>query len=132
MPVRAAIDLHFSQPDIGRVVGSLRAATTHPEWRGRALAALEKRSPTMLSVTLEQINRGQAMNLADALRMELGMIQGAFDHGDFIEGIRALIIDKDNTPKWNPARIDKVKPAVVARFFEQRWTDKPHPLSHLQ
>jgi enoyl-CoA hydratase/carnithine racemase len=73
----------------------------------------------MLKVTLEQVRRGAAMPLADCLRMELGMVRSALAHGDFAEGIRALLIDKDNKPRWNPRRLEAVTPAMVDRFFQE-------------
>jgi hypothetical protein len=52
--------------------------------------------------------------------MELDMVQGCFAQGDFIEGIRALIVDKDNKPRWNPARLADVTAASVEAFFTPR------------
>jgi enoyl-CoA hydratase/carnithine racemase len=133
LPLRTAIDTHFGRVDVGGIVRSLEAITDPAlyEWRDKTLAALEKRSPTMLAVTLEQIARGKEMNLADVFRMELGMVQAALEHGDFIEGIRALLIDKDNAPKWTPPGISQIKAAAVARFFERRWPADQHPLKDL-
>jgi hypothetical protein len=48
-----------------------------------------------------------------------------------MEGIRALVIDKDYTPKWNPARIEDVKPGMADAFFVSPWTTETHPLKAL-
>jgi hypothetical protein len=61
--------------------------------------------------------------------MELTMAQQCFEQGDFLEGVRALIIDKDNSPKWNPGRIEDVTDAMVEAFFRRRWTPSAHPLA---
>ena len=90
----------------------------------RTREALAKRSPTMLAVTLEQIKRGATMSLADCFRMELNLIEGCFAQGDFIEGIRALIVDKDNRPQWQPA-------TSIEPFFAPRWSRDAHPLASL-
>lgn len=131
--LRAPIDRHFGLSSVESIVHSLRAEADPAlaGWRDRTLAALEKRSPTMLAVTHEQITRGKAMKLADIFRMELGMVQASLDHGDFIEGIRALIVDKDNAPRWKPPKVADVKPASVQKFFARRWADDRHPLAHL-
>ena len=52
--------------------------------------------------------------------MELGLVLACFEHGDFLEGIRALLIDKDNQPRWRPDRLADVTPAMVASFFQPR------------
>jgi enoyl-CoA hydratase/carnithine racemase len=118
--LRPAIDAHFSQPTVEAMADSL-SREERPEyapWARRTLEALRRHSPTMLKVTLEQLRRGRSMTLADCYRMELGMARAAFD-ADFAEGIRALIIDKDNKPRWNPASLEAVTPAWVERFFQE-------------
>ena len=59
------------------------------------------------------------------------MIHGCFAQGDFVEGIRALIVDKDNAPRWNPPSLAEVTDASVAAFFTPRWPPPEHPLRHL-
>jgi hypothetical protein len=86
----------------------------------------------MMSVALQQLRRGETMELADCFRMEAGMIERCFEQGDVIEGIRALIIDKDNAPRWNPSRLDDVTDASVQAFFRDRWQGKVHPLGNLE
>ena len=64
--------------------------------------------------------------------MELNLINACFEQGDFIEGVRALIVEKDNRPAWRPARLADVEAAAVERFFAPRWTPDRHPLASLQ
>ena len=126
---RPAIERHFGHDSVAAITASLAADDS--DWSRRTLEALGKRSPTMLAVTLEQLARGAKLGLADAFRMELGLIQSSFDHGDFIEGIRALIVEKDNAPRWNPPTLAQVDKAAVERFFRSRWSPGAHPLAHL-
>jgi hypothetical protein len=63
--------------------------------------------------------------------MELGMVRQCFVHGDFMEGVRAVIVDKDNAPKWRPARIEDVTPASVDAIFSDPWSSGGHPLANL-
>ena len=132
--MRLAIDRHFSRPGVAAILESLRAENSaeFAEWAARTLAALERSSPTLLEVTFEQLRRGATLGLADCFRMELGLIHAAFEHGDFIEGVRAMIVDKDRNPRWKPATLAEVDPASVQRFFAPRWSPARHPLAHLE
>jgi hypothetical protein len=90
----------------------------------------------MLHVVLEQIRRARQMGLADDLRMERDMVYRCFHlrpgaASETVEGIRALAVDKDHTPRWSPARIEDVTAAQVSAFFESPWTVDAHPLRHL-
>jgi enoyl-CoA hydratase len=90
----------------------------------------------MLHVVLEQIRRARGMGLADDLRMERGMVNRCFHlrpgpASETVEGIRALAIDKDHAPRWQPARIEEVTSTQVAEFFESPWTSDEHPLRTL-
>ena len=85
----------------------------------------------MLHVVLEQIRRARTMSLADDLRMERDMVHRCFNmthlgrsgaQSETVEGIRALAVDKDHQPRWNPAQIDDVTPAMVGPFFESPWS----------
>ncbi len=131
--LRPAIDRHFAQPSVEAIVASLESEAS-PEflpWADKTRALLAKRSPTLLKVTLEQLRRGAGIGLADAFRMEYGLVQACFAQGDFLEGVRALIVDKDNAPRWNPASLAEVSDAAVDAFFAPRWTAAEHPLARL-
>lgn len=132
--LRPAIDLHFGRESVPAIVASLEteARPEFRDWAATTLDALAKRSPTMLEVTFEQIRRGATLSLADCFRMELNLINACFEQGDFIEGVRALIVEKDNRPAWRPARLADVEAAAVERFFAPRWTPDRHPLASLQ
>jgi enoyl-CoA hydratase/carnithine racemase len=131
---RAAIDEHFGHDSMAGIVESLRAEgrPQYAQWAAKTREALAKRSPTMLAVTLEQIRRGARMPLADCFRMELGMIHNAFEQGDYLEGIRALIVDKDKDPRWRPASLAEVTSLAVDAFFAPRWQPAQHPLASLR
>lgn len=125
---------HFSHATIQDIVQSLQQDDS--DWAKDAVVKLQKNSPLMLAVTLEQIRRARQMSLADDLRMERDMVFHSFagtpnKHSDTVEGIRALVIDKDHTPKWQPERLEDVTPAVVDAFFVSPWTPSEHPLRHL-
>ena len=130
---RAQIDQYFSLPTVGGIVTALEAADT--DWARTTAATLRKRSPLMLHVVLEQIRRARTMGLAEDLRMERDMVRHCFylrpGQSETVEGIRALAVDKDHAPQWNPARIEDVTPEMVAPFFASPWPAHAHPLAHL-
>ena len=128
------IDTYFSLLRVKHIVDALEASAD--SWATKTAATLRKRSPMMLHVTLEQIRRARGMTLADDLRMERDMVHHCFHlrHGtasETIEGIRALAVDKDYKPNWNPARIEDVKPGMADEFFVSPWTPEKHPLRGL-
>ena len=133
--LRSAIELHFgAKPDVAGIVASLESETdtSRREWATATAATLKKKSPTMLEVTKRQIDRAATMNLADCFRMEMNLITATFEHGDVVEGIRALLIEKDQAPTWRPPTLAGVSPARVNEFFRPRWDNDSHPLKHLQ
>ena len=126
---RAAIDLHFAHDSVPAIMASLASDTS--EFATKTHAIMHKRSPLMMCVTLAQLRRGAKMSVADCLKMERTMVRRCFEQGEVIEGVRALVIDKDHTPRWNPASLEQVTPAMIERFFESAWPDYAHPLKDL-
>ena len=128
----------FGLGSVASTVAALEAAGTKP---ARAMAAtLRQRSPLMLHVVLEQIRRARSMTLDDDLRMERDLVQHCFytahlqrsgASSETVEGIRALAVDKDYKPQWNPQRIQDVTPAMVEPFFASPWGPEDHPLRDL-
>jgi enoyl-CoA hydratase/carnithine racemase len=132
------IDAAFSQNTVAEILNAL--AQDGSAWALETLAMLRKRSPLMLHVVLSQIRRARSMRLADDLRMERDMVRHCFapQHlgrtgvtSETQEGIRALAVDKDHTPRWNPERIEDVTPEMVAPFFASPWPAAAHPLRGL-
>jgi enoyl-CoA hydratase/carnithine racemase len=131
----ARIDAVFSLLRVKHMVDALEKAKDD-RWAQKTATVLRKRSPLMLHVTLEQIRRARQMTLADDLRMERDMVQHCFydrpgTASETVEGIRALAVDKDYTPVWNPARIEDVKPGMADAFFVSPWKPEEHPLRGL-
>ena len=128
------IDAVFSLLRVKHMIDALEKLDNR--WAVKTAATLRKRSPLMLHVALEQIRRARSMTLADDLRMERDMVHQCFYmrsglESETVEGIRALAVDKDYTPKWKPARIEDVKPGMADAFFVSPWTADTHPLRHL-
>lgn len=133
--LRDSIEQHFSgKANVAAIIASLDNQTdpSRAEWTTNTAALLRKKSPTMLEVTKQQIERAATMNLAECFRMELNLVNAAFAHGDVIEGIRALLIEKDHAPKWKPPTLAEVSSAGIEDFFRPRWDSESHPLNALQ
>lgn len=117
---------HFAHAEMAAIVASLKQ---DPDpFAQAALAAIQKRSPLMLCVTLQQLRRGAGMDLAGCLRMERSMVRHSFTRHDVFEGIRATVIDKDMHPVWSPATLEAVSQDMVDSFFTPAWPDYMHPL----
>lgn len=134
-PATTHIDAYFSLLRVKHIIDALERAKDDP-WAVKTAVTLRKRSPLMLHVTLEQIRRAKGMSLADDLRMERDMVHQCFHlrpalEGETLEGIRALVVDKDYTPRWIPARIEDVKPGMADAYFVSPWTAETHPLRKL-
>jgi enoyl-CoA hydratase/carnithine racemase len=134
----SAIDACFAKPSVAEILQALEEQNS--SWADACIETLRQRSPLMLHVVLEQIHRARHMTLADDLRMERDLVRHCFytEHlgrsgvtSETVEGIRALAVDKDHSPKWNPETIENVEPDMVAPFFISPWTRQQHPLADL-
>jgi enoyl-CoA hydratase/carnithine racemase len=135
---RLKIDTIFANSTVFEILTALEHDGS--PWAIETAATLRKRSPLMLHVVLEHIRRARSMHLADELRMERDMVHHCFHTvhlqrsgttSETVEGIRALAVDKDHTPKWNPVRVEDVTPAMVEPFFVSPWPVAAHPLRGL-
>ena len=131
---RDLIDRVFAAHDVAAIVAAL--AVEQGEFAAALAKMLSQRSPLMMAVTLEQIRRARTMTLADDLRMERGLVRHCFHlrpgaASEALEGIRALVVDKDHAPRWNPAAIADVDAAMVDAFFVSPWPAHAHPLRDL-
>lgn len=80
---------------------------------------IRTKSPTAVAVTLESLRRARELpSLEACFNQELRIMAHALAHPDFREGVRAQVIDKDRTPRWEPATLEEVSPSTVASFFE--------------
>lgn len=115
-----AIEAHFAHPSVAAIRQSLAEEdrSEYRDWAAETLKVIDSRSPLSVSVTLEMLHRGRTLSLAECFRMELHLDRQWFDRGDIVEGVRALIVDKDKNPRWNPPTLDEVTPEQVAAFFE--------------
>ena len=129
-----AVNRCFAADSLPAIVAEIEALDT--SWAQTTLAQLRQRSPLMLHVTLEHIRRARHLTLAQDLRLERDLVRHCFQlrpglDSETVEGIRALAVDKDKSPRWNPQRIEAVAPDMVASFFNSPWPPHAHPLRQL-
>lgn len=118
--LRPVIDHFFALPDLPSIIEQLRAVTigdSH-QWALDTATLLETRSPLAMAVTLQLLRRGRHLPLDACFAMELHIDRQWFAHGDIIEGVRALIVDKDKRPRWNPPTLAGLSAQRVDQFFE--------------
>jgi len=100
-------------------------------WVEATLTALKAGSPLALNVTREALIRGRQMTLGACFQMEFDLVTRSIRDGDFLEGVRARLIDKDGLPQWVPPTLDGVDAGRVRGFFDSTWHAGEHPLREL-
>jgi enoyl-CoA hydratase len=119
----------FSADSVEAIVAGL--AATDSDWAREQLAILKTKSPQTLKVAFRQIRLGGAMTrFADNMAMEYRIGARVVQRHDFLEGVRAVIVDKDNAPKWDPAALEGVTEAMLDGIFAplpspQEWSALP-------
>jgi enoyl-CoA hydratase len=118
---RAAIDRCFAGDRVEAVLDALareaEAGGADSEWAAETRAGLLTKSPTSLKVTLRQLIVGEGYDIEAALALEYRLTQRFMAGHDFYEGVRAALIDKDQKPRWHPARLAEVSDAMVDGYF---------------
>jgi len=115
--LQPAIDRCFSAPDVEAILRALAKEDT--EWAESAIAAIERASPISVKITFRQLEIGMAgLDIRAALALEYRMTQHVMAAHDFYEGIRAVLVDKDQKPRWQHRSLAEVTDAEVARYFE--------------
>jgi enoyl-CoA hydratase len=112
---RPAIDRIFAAASVEEILASLDAE--HEDWTDDIAKTIRTKSPTSLKVTYRQIREGKKLDFDDCMKMEYRMVNRIVAGHDFYEGVRAVIIDKDNAPKWQPAELSGVSQADVDAYF---------------
>lgn len=107
----------FSANRVKEIISNLKEDES--EFALKTLEMLSKMSPTSLKITKRQLDYGAELDLKECLKMEYRLAVHHTEKSDFKEGVRALLIDKDQKPKWNPRTIEEVTYAHVDSFFEQ-------------
>ncbi|HYI69977.1 MAG TPA: enoyl-CoA hydratase/isomerase family protein [Skermanella sp.] len=112
----AAIDVMFGHDTVEQILETAR--TSGDDWAVKTAAEVGAKSPTSLKVTLAALRGASTLDsLEDCLTVEFRIISRMFDAPDFREGVRAAVIDKDQSPRWQPATLSEVSEAAVSAHF---------------
>ncbi len=113
---KADIDQAFRHDTVESIRDALVAMPG--DWARKRLGEFAPRSPLALKATVLAIQRARRLTtLESALAVELRLCTHLFEHGEFVEGVRALLVDKDKNPQWNPPRLEDVTAAMVEALF---------------
>lgn len=120
---KSTIDECFSKDTVEEIIQSCEVEVRKEGngWLGAVLKELKRSSPTGLKITLRSIREGRKQTLAECLKKEFRLTMNILRttiSSDVYEGIRALTIDKDNSPKWDPPSLDKVMDNKVELVFQ--------------
>ncbi len=110
------IDRLFGAADVEKIAAGLERANT--DWARDQLRVLATKSPQTLKVAFRQLALGGvAKSFAENMAMEYAIGARVVQRHDFLEGVRAVIVDKDNAPKWNPPRLEDVTEVMLDEIF---------------
>jgi len=119
----------FAGASVEAIVADLKAADT--EWAREQLGILAGKSPQTMKVAFRQLKLGGALTrFADNMAMEYRIGARVVQRHDFLEGVRAVIIDKDNAPRWDPPSLEGVTEPMLDSIFAplpsvEEWTPLP-------
>lgn len=111
------INQHFSHTSVASILASLESEQGASEWAQNTINVMRSRSPLAMATTLTMLHTGAKLSLSDCFALEIHLDKQWFDKGNIVEGVRALIVDKDKNPQWQPASIEAIDEAEVAAFF---------------
>ncbi len=115
--IKPEIDVCFSPSTVEQIRDSLQS--TSGSWAMGVDNSLAAKCPLSLKVTLAQLHKARGLDLAACLKMDYDLVGHFMRGSDFYEGVRALLIDKDKNPAWNPSRLDLVSESMVVNYFER-------------
>ena len=110
--LRPAIDRCFGAASLGGVLTALGAEGT--EWAAETVRELHRHSPSSVLWSFEIVQAGASRTLAECLDAELALTRRATRHPDFAEGVRAMVVDKDRSPRWSPATLEELDTAEIS------------------
>jgi enoyl-CoA hydratase len=118
---RPLIDRLFAHDRVEDILAALdreaELSSGAQEWARTTATTIRRKSPTSLKVALAQVRFGKTEEFDACMRTEFRIVSRIVEGHDFYEGVRAVIIDKDNAPRWRPAELSAVTPEAVARHF---------------
>jgi enoyl-CoA hydratase/carnithine racemase len=125
------VQLFESVGSVDEFAATLLTADTNDEWIAAGVRGFAAGSPSSAHIIFRQLSEGRASNLEDAFRSELNLSCQCCLHPDLVEGVRALLVDKDQKPGWQPASLSAVTSDWIDSYFSPLWNPDDHPLKDL-
>ncbi len=123
--LRGVIDRCFSGSTVEEILSRLDSETGEgADWAAKAAATIRRKSPTSLKIALRQMQVGATADFEDCMRTEFRIVNRVLKGHEFFEGVRAVIVDKDNAPKWEPDSLSGVSDADIDAFFASLGQDE--------
>ncbi|MGI4937452.1 MAG: enoyl-CoA hydratase/isomerase family protein, partial [Janthinobacterium lividum] len=126
------IDQLCSGQSLAQIVDNIVNVVSRDPWLTKAAATLKAGSPSSAALAHALQRRMPGRTLADVFRIEFIAALHCAARPDFAEGVRALLIDKDHQPSWQPATLAEVTPEWIEGFFADPWSEGSHPLADLK
>jgi enoyl-CoA hydratase len=128
MARRNTIDRLFAAMHVEDILDALTreagSGSGDAEWAAKAAATIRAKSPLSLKIALAQVRRGANWDFDTCMRTEFRIVSRIIEGHDFYEGVRAVIVDKDNQPRWRPATLAEASEALVEQHFAAREGDE--------
>jgi len=128
---RAAIDRTFDANHVEDILAALDreaiSGSAEAGWAGATAATIRGKSPVSLKIALRQMRGGPQWSFTECMKMEFRIVSRIIYREDFYEGVRAVIIAKDNAPRWNPPRLGQVLPSDIDPYFAPLETELDLP-----
>ena len=117
------IDTHFSKSGAVEIINSLEA--DGDDWELNAAKLMRRNCPLSVACAVEIVREARkAQTIEDILKLEYRFTHRSMEHGDFLEGIRAQIIDKDRKPKWNPSTLEELTQDIINSMLTSLGTEE--------
>ncbi|MFC3907721.1 enoyl-CoA hydratase/isomerase family protein [Legionella dresdenensis] len=110
------INHYFSESNARTIAEKL--AASKDEWAINISRTIQQKSPLSMAVTCEQLQRAKKLSLAECLIMDYRLVNHFMAGHDFYEGIRALLVDKDKSPRWQPKRLEDISETMIKCYFD--------------
>lgn len=120
-----------SKVSLAEIVAAIKTTEIEDKWFNRAQQSISRGSALSAELTYQLLQLGKSLSLADCFKMELNAAVKCGQFGEFQEGVRALLIEKDNKPAWKYADIDTVDENIISWFLQSKWSVAEHPLAQL-
>ncbi|EFO29492.1 3-hydroxyisobutyryl-CoA hydrolase [Roseibium sp. TrichSKD4] len=111
------VDRIFGLGSVGEILSALEVEAD--EWATKTAATIRSRSPTSVRVAFEQMQRGAKLDFTECMKLEFRIVNEVLRQQDFYEGVRAVLLDRDQSPNWQPATLEEVDTKALEAYFEE-------------